>query len=372
MSAESDARHHALGNGQCGRCQPAHGADDRVRSNHRVVIPGDDVAVVEQDEVDETAEAVDCFLVVAADRLVAEVSAGHHQRAAYLLEQEVVKRGRRQHDTDLVQPGRNSRRQRGSAEQREEDYRPGGVGQSDASLGIDLCNGARRCEIGDHDRQGFGRPPFALVKQGDDRFISGIAGQLKTAETLDGDNCAVAKRSSGHVDRVSPDDGAVRVGQPQTRSALWTCHGLGVEPAIAGVLVLPSTVVAHREAVHRRALTVVREGRDDGETRSTICAVGKGVAVTSVGQVRELGVTSGAHHGVGRRGLDGFALSSAPLDPEARDATDSISSIVTALTRASCGASATSSLAKTSRAAGSPSASITTASGVFLTQPARP
>jgi len=63
---------------------------------------------------------------------------------------------------------------------------------------------------------------------------------------------------------------------------------LGVKAPINWVGVFCGTVGAKRKASHAGVGAVIRDGFDDGEARTAIRAVDKGVAVAPIGGVEEL------------------------------------------------------------------------------------
>ena len=102
--------------------------------------------------------------------------------------------------------------------------------------------------------------------------------------------------------------------QRDARATHRARHGLGVEPAVSRVFVLPTAFRAHRERAHRRPLAVVRQCLDDREPRPAVRAVDERVTEPPVAGVEQLGETGGARRGVGRdepipcavdRGVDG-------------------------------------------------------------------
>ncbi len=70
-------------------------------AGHGVVGPDVDGPVVGEERVGDTAQPVKRVLVAVGDRLVGDVSAGQHQRAADRGEQQVVQRRVGQHDAEL-------------------------------------------------------------------------------------------------------------------------------------------------------------------------------------------------------------------------------------------------------------------------------
>ena len=90
------------------------------------------------------------------------------------------------------------------------------------------------------------------------------------------------------------------IDEPRARPAVRAGVRLGVEAAVARVLVLGPAARAHREAGHRRQRPVVGDAAHDREARAAVRAVDERVAVAAVGGVEQLGEAVVAGRGVGR------------------------------------------------------------------------
>ena len=75
------------------------------RPRHGVVAADVDRPIVAEQPVGQRTEPGDGVAVVVGDRLVAEVAAGHHERATHPIEQKVMQRAVRQHHPQLRQAG---------------------------------------------------------------------------------------------------------------------------------------------------------------------------------------------------------------------------------------------------------------------------
>ena len=80
-------------------------AQDQFAVQHHahdgVVHVPDDGAVVDEEKVGDAAEAFERFVLVGADRLVAQVAARGHDREAERGQQQVMQRGVGEHDAEV-------------------------------------------------------------------------------------------------------------------------------------------------------------------------------------------------------------------------------------------------------------------------------
>ena len=60
-----------------------------------------------------------------------------------------------------------------------------------------------------------------------------------------------------------------------------------MKAAVSGVMVFRSAIGAEHKASHAGVGTVIRDGFDDGEARTAIRAVDKGVTVAPIGGVKK-------------------------------------------------------------------------------------
>lgn len=147
-------------------------------------------------------------------------------------------------------------------------------------------------------------------------FVGGIAGQVESAQTLDGDDAAasqqldavfddgiagLARRADGRcrVDRRR-HNAAIRLAPRNVRPAFKAGIGLRVKAPIEWVGILCSAGGAHGKAIHRGCRSVIGQRADDGKARSAIGAVDKGIVKTSVGGVEQLAQAVIARGDVGR------------------------------------------------------------------------
>src|SRR5262249_27445559 len=86
-------------------------------------------------------------------------------------------------------------------------------------------------------------------------FVPGTASEVVAPEAFEGDNLAPSQRRERMSQRIVRLHGLPSaIEGEETRAARRTRGGLGVEPAVSGVVVLRAAGVAHRERRHGRAL----------------------------------------------------------------------------------------------------------------------
>lgn len=99
---------------------------------------------------------------------------------------------------------------------------------------------------------------------------------------------------------------AAGIKQEESWTTLGAGGGLRVKAPIKWIFVLSPASLAHREVTHRGPCSVVRNVFDDGEARTAVSAVNKGIAVTAILRVEQLGETIDAGSDVGRDGNKAF------------------------------------------------------------------
>ena len=94
-------------------------AQDQFAAHHHahdgVVHMPDDGAVVDQEKIGDAAEAFEGFVLVGADRLVAQVAAGGDDREPERRQEQVMQRGVGEHHTEVGVAGGEGERQVRSA-----------------------------------------------------------------------------------------------------------------------------------------------------------------------------------------------------------------------------------------------------------------
>jgi hypothetical protein len=249
-------------------------AEGKPGARDRILTAPVDRPVVSEEGVGDPGKPRVRLLVFERDRLVGAVPAREHERTAEVVAQDVVERGVGEHQ---AKPGGSRRDRRGDRRVRappnQDDGVCGRAQQSELFVGEvgDLAGGRR------HEREGLLLPALAAAQTCDGVLTARVAGEVIAADPLDRDDRSLAEEPNGLLER---------------NRELWPAHGaagrLGVEAAVAGILVLAAALVAHREADHRRIRAVVWKGAHDREAWAALRAVEERVAVAAVRRIEEL------------------------------------------------------------------------------------
>ena len=226
-------------------------------------------------------------VVVERDRLVGPVTAGEDEGTAELGAEEMVERRVREHAPRATgRPGRPRARSSAPGSRRsEDDRRLRRAEQRQFLVGADRDRFGRRRHHGE-------RLLVALLARAQARhrgLVGGEAGEVVAADPLDREHRSVAQQRHRLGER-----------HREPRPAGGAAGRLGVEAAVARIVVLGAAVGAHREARHRRVRAVVRDGADDREARAAVRAVDERVAEAAVARVEQLSQAVVAGRDVGR------------------------------------------------------------------------
>ena len=148
-------------------------------------------------------------------------------------------------------------------------------------------------------------------------LVGGIACQVKSAQTLDGDDTAVGQQLNTAVDNgvaglARGADGrrrgrlrrsslsTHRLAPRNMRPAIKAGIGLRVKTPVEWVGILRGALGTHGKTIHRRGRSVIRQRSDDGKARAAVSAVDKGVVIASVGGIEQLAQTIVAGGDIGR------------------------------------------------------------------------
>ena len=233
-----------------------------------------DGPVVGEESIGDRAQPESGLLVVDRDRLVGAVAARQHEWPVHLVTEQVVERGIGQHHAEPRRSCCDRWGDSGAGAAPDEHDRA-----RDAVEERDLGGGrlGERVRCGGHHRQGLLLTVLPRAQAGDGLLVGRVAGEVVAAEALDGQDPPLEQQSGGLLDR-----------HRQPWPALVAGDRLGVEAAVSGILVFAATGGTEREAGHRRAASVVGDGRHDREAGAAIRAVDERVAVASIGRVEEL------------------------------------------------------------------------------------
>jgi hypothetical protein len=147
--------------------------------------------------------------------------------------------------------------------------------------------------------------------------IGCIHGKVKSAQALYGKDVALGKERDGLLDgvgAVNPVSGLVM--KEYGRTALPAGIGLGMEPAVFRIVILPLTGRTHAKGVHGRDRPVIGDVFNDGIPRSAIRTVDKRVLEPSVFRIFQLLQTVHAYTDIRRYEGGAFMRCKAHLDLE--------------------------------------------------------
>ena len=262
-----------------------------------------------------------CKGIIGLDRFIAQVSAGHDERvhtAGFCRgKQQMLKRGVGEHNAKLRKVVRDGRRERvggaaalanGTSAQQHDGANA--AGQQAALNVVDMAQAFSIGKAAYHNGKRFVAAAFAAAKLGYRLLVGGVACQVKSAQTLDGDDTAVGQQLNTAVDNgvaglARGADGQRRGGfvglaPRNVRPAIKAGIGLRVKPPVKRVAILCGTGGAHGKAIHRGGRSVIGQRPDDGKARSAVGAVDKGIVKASVGGIEQLVQAVVARGDVGR------------------------------------------------------------------------
>lgn len=184
---------------------------------HRIVQPVDDVPVMHQPEIGYPGKPLQSPVIVDVLRFVRPIPRGQDDGFLDILQQTMVQRciGQQHSQIGIVW---------GDAAGQvfplglENDDRRGPAFQQALFLVVGKGILAQHAHVLDHDRKGFVIAVLALAQTGNGLFVAGIAGKMKTANALDGNNSPLGEqpRSGGygiHIIRLQGSTGSLAVDQ---------------------------------------------------------------------------------------------------------------------------------------------------------------
>ena len=295
-----------------------------VDPDDRVVARDVNGPVVQQPRVGDGGKAPPGIVVVEADGLVGQVAARHHQQAGrrrrrtgHGLKEEVVQRRVGQEHSDPGVARGHPRRDRRPGALGQEHDGALGAGEPGRLLGIDAGHVVGQVQAGDHDREGLVLPVLAPTQPLHRQVGGGVTREVIAPEPLDGDDGAACQCVlGGHECSIGTLDHAIRLLEPDARTALGARDGLGMETAVGGIVVFLRAGVAQRERAHGGVRSVVGELHRDREPGSAVGAIDEGVAGAAVRRIGHLGQAVVAHGDVGRHEGPHGAVSGALDDAE--------------------------------------------------------
>ena len=265
-----------------------------IKVIHDGVVGADtDFAVMGEHEIAEAAEGLRGTFVITADRGAGGVAAGHDEDVGHggLYVVGVVKEqhlhGRvGQHDANFGVGGGYEVGDGAGLFAPEQDDGFLVAGEDGLLAGAQLAFAAHDGHIACHDSKGLDWAVLELAQAGDGFFVFGVAGEVKAADALDGDDAAAGEGAAGAGDGVLTTTGFI-ADDVELGAAVVAADRLGVVAAAVGIRVFCGAVGAHGEFLHAGAFTVVGHGVEDGEARAAGGAVDKRMEVAAVRRVEE-------------------------------------------------------------------------------------
>ena len=186
-----------------------------------------------------------------------------------------------------------------------------------AALGVvDMAQAFSIGKAAHHNGKRLITATLAAAKLGYRLLVGGVACQVKSAQSLDGDDTAVGQQldaafDDGIAGLARRADGwcrpralelhvARRLSPRNMRSTIKAGIGLRMKAPVKRVAILCGALGAHGETIHRGSCSVIGQRANDGKARSAIGAVDKGIVKASVGGVEQFAQTVVARGDVGR------------------------------------------------------------------------
>ena len=175
--------------------------NDRTESaiaNHGIVHPARDRPLPDQECVRDAGETLQRIFVFVGDRFTRSVGAGHdHSRRRARRKQQVMQRSVGKHHSQFVVLRRHSGQ---LSFCRRKHYRPSVRSQQVFAVRRKLHQPASFIKVAGHDRERLLLAIFTLAQSRHGRGISGIAGQVISAQPLYCDNLSRVQQVSRMVD----------------------------------------------------------------------------------------------------------------------------------------------------------------------------
>ena len=284
----------------------AHHADRAVdHADHGVVDAVGDRPVVDERVAGDAGQPARGVRLVDRLRLVGQVAAGHHDRPIERAQDQVVERGRRQHEAERREAGRDRLGQPLGPGRGEQDDRRLGAREHGGLDRVGVAVAADHVERARHHRQRLAIAVLGRAQPRDRLGAGRVARQVIAAEALDRDDLALEDQAAGRVDVVDQRDRRGARGVPavahQARAgpARVARDRLGVEPAVGRILVLRGARRAQREAGQGRRGAIVGHAGHDRQARAAVGAGRERIAIAPPERIEHLGRARRADRRVG-------------------------------------------------------------------------
>ena len=259
-----------------------------------VIQPARNIAVVHDEPVDNRGQLVARLLVADHLRLARQVARGHHQGPAHGTDQQMVQRRIGQHPPHHPLPRRDPVRQARLALLQHHNRR--------RRITKRLVRPVTHHRIAlnrlhfRHDGQGLCGPVLARPQRGNRIGVQRVTDQMKPADPLDGQYLSRPQPRGRLGNRITLDLGL----KPDTRTTVGTGHGLGMEPAVGGILILCSAGLTHGKARHAGHRPIIGQTRNNRKPRPAMGAIGKRVSKPAIIRIHHLAQTGLADRRIGR------------------------------------------------------------------------
>ena len=141
---------------------------------------------------------------------------------------------------------------------------------------------------------------LAFPEPHDRCFIRGVDAEMKSANSLDGDDFARGQAIDASRDRiVGGNRGAIRGDESKLRAAIPARIWLRMEAPIGGILIFRLASSAHRKLRHRSLRPVVGYSPRNREARAAIGAIQKWIAIAPVVAIEQFAQAIRAGGGIG-------------------------------------------------------------------------
>ena len=245
----------------------------------RIITAGLYFAVVQQEAVRDAVQLFDRLGVFIHDWRVREIRARHNEHVDIVPEQQVVQRRIRQHHANVIVLADVLHARLALLKQ---NYRAAEAVEYLLLIGRDAAYFLCRLHVAAHYCKRLLVALLAATKRHGSLRLRAGAGQMHTAQPLDGDYFSVFHISARKLYRVALKPIPFRVEEEHLRPADGTAVGLGVIASVLDVVVFPVTVRAHRELAHRGLAAIIRYIFYYSKAWTAISTIYKRVAVSPV------------------------------------------------------------------------------------------
>ena len=233
-------------------------------------------------------EPGESLFVFYADGIVAAVSAGHDRRLEACGENEMVKRGVRQHDADVSESRGDPWRKKPVGSFFEQDNGTGRTAQQGFLVVVYPCDLSGGLDIRRHDGKRLCLPEFSVPKPFDCHVAGRVDAQVKSSKPLDREDESLPDKADCLFQRVRVlEIMSCCITQAKPWSAGAAGIRLGMKAPVVYVFVFLPAVFAQLKSGHGRVAPVIGDVSDNGEPRAAVRAVYEGIAVPPVLRVEQ-------------------------------------------------------------------------------------